>query len=722
MLTGAEGQGPGSSAPRAKRASPLAPNPASEASYNVGDLKIIKPMFLTKARTPVLCLGLTLVVLAAYANHFQNRFHFDDSPTIVENRFVRDLHNVPGFFKDASRFSANPAGQVYRPIVSVSLAVDYWLGKGYNPVFFHLSTFLWFAVQLILMFFLYRRIMDRADPDPSNIWTALLAAACYGLHPANAETVNYIIQRADLYSTLGVVGSLLCFAAYPGQRRRGWYLIPAVVAFLSKPPALIFPLLLLSYVFLIEQEGTFGSWAANRAKWSAAIQATVPAFLVTVAAALLNWKMTPAAYQGGAISPWLYRATQPWVVLHYFKSFFLPTDLSADTDWTPVSSPFSGEALAGYLFVAALVWVVFRTSRQREMRPIAFGILWFLLALVPTSLMALSDVTNDHRMFFPFVGLALAVFWSLRLVLFQKTVRLTTNPVWLRGTLAAVVVVLVLAALGTHMRNQVWRTDESLWQDVTVKSPKNVRGMMNYALVFLTRRDFLTALDYLQRAEALNPAYSPVQANLGVALGGLDRNEEAEQHFQRALELAPDLAEPHVFYGRWLKERGRLAESQAQLEAAIRANRMSLPARELLGQVYVQEGKRQAAYRLLEETVSLTFSPEVASRYMAELADRAKRARNARYPEGLTATELVNLSAQFCNQRNFDDCLGAAEKALELKPGYAEAYNNMAAAFLSMGRWDEGIEAARQALQAKPNYAAAKSNLDWGLSQKAKGK
>src|ERR1022692_4693995 len=73
-----------------------------------------KTMFPTKARTPVLCLGLTLVVLAAYANHFQNKFHFDDSPTIVENRFVRDLRNVPGFFTDATRFSVNPAAQVSR--------------------------------------------------------------------------------------------------------------------------------------------------------------------------------------------------------------------------------------------------------------------------------------------------------------------------------------------------------------------------------------------------------------------------------------------------------------------------------------------------------------------------------------------------------------------------------------------------------------------------------
>src|ERR1017187_3525228 len=406
-------------------------------------------MFLTKARTPALCLGLTLVVLAAYANHFQNSFHFDDSHTIVENRFVRDLHNVPGFFTDATRFSVNPAGQVYRPIVSVSLAIDYRLGKGYVPFFFHLSTFLWFAVQLILMFFLFRRIMDQADPHPSNLWTAFLAAACYGLHPANAETVNYIIQRADLYSTLGVVASLLCFAAYPAQRKYGWYLLPAVAACLAKPPALIYPFLLLAYVFLMEQDGSFSATdgGQNRKAWSAAVRAVLPALGVAAAAAVLIVKMTPATFQAGG-DPLLYRLTQPWVALHYFKSFFLPTELSADTYWTYVSGPFSGEALAGYLFVIALLAAIFLTSRSRPTRPIAFGLLWFFVALLPTSLMPLADVTNDHRMFFPFVGLALSVFWSLRLCSAGGLAAgvFTRNRSWMRGAVAVLAVVLSVEA------------------------------------------------------------------------------------------------------------------------------------------------------------------------------------------------------------------------------------------------------------------------------------
>src|SRR5262249_47289541 len=145
--------------------------------------------------------------------------------------------------------------------------------------------------------------------------------ACYGLHPANAETVNYIIQRADLYSTLGVVAAMLLFVAWPGQRRRGWYLIPAIAADLCKAPALVFPLILVVYVWLFEDRK---------------LRSTAPALAATAAAALLTAHMTPATFEGGAASGFLYRITQPWVVLRYFKTFFLPTGLSADSDWTYV--------------------------------------------------------------------------------------------------------------------------------------------------------------------------------------------------------------------------------------------------------------------------------------------------------------------------------------------------------------------------------------------------
>ena len=61
---------------------------------------------------------------------------------------------------------------------------------------------------------------------------ALFASAWYAFHTANAETVNYIIQRAEILSTLAVVLTLLVFARGGRGRRWGLYLIPAAAAVL----------------------------------------------------------------------------------------------------------------------------------------------------------------------------------------------------------------------------------------------------------------------------------------------------------------------------------------------------------------------------------------------------------------------------------------------------------------------------------------------------------
>jgi tetratricopeptide (TPR) repeat protein len=651
-------------------------------------------MFLTKARTPVLCLGLALVVLAAYANHFQNGFHFDDPHTVVANVYIRDLGNIPRFFTDATMFSAQQGTQVWRPVVTTSLAIDYWLGSGLKPFYFHLSTFAWFLVQLVLMFLLFRRIMDQADRHPSNTWTALLAAACYGLHPANAETVNYIIQRADLYSALGVVASLLWFAAYPAQRNRGWYLIPAVAAYLSKAPALIYPLILLAYVYLFEQYG----------KWWPALRATLPAWVVTAAVAILTKAMTPASYSPGAVSASLYRLTQPWVALHYFKCFFLPTDLSADNGWGYVNGPFSGDAIAGYIFVVGLAAVAVRVSRQTETRPVAFGIAWFLMALLPTSLMPLADVANDHRMFFPFVGLALAVFWALRLALFRGTERLTSRPALLPGALTAAAVLLALAAVGTHDRNEVWRTEETLWRDVTVKNPNNDRGLFNYANILMSRGDFAGGLPYLERAKTFKSSDPVLEVRLAIAYAGVGRDAEAGQRFQEAVALAPDVWEPHFFYGRWLHDKGRMPEAEVQLRTALRANRQSFASRYLLMQMAAEQRNWPVLDALIADTLQLAKGDEVARGYTAETARLA--------PDQAPAPEkLVSAAGDARAAGRYDECLSLARKALSIRPNYAEAYYVASGALVARGRTADAVHALRMTLRIQPDHAAAKETL-----------
>src|SRR5438105_6330049 len=175
---------------------------------------------------------LLAALLTAYANHFHNSFHCDDAHTIETNSAIRDLRNIPLFFRDATTFSSLPSNQSYRPLVSTLLAIDYQLG-GLNPFWFHLSIFALFVALTLLIAFVIYRLID-------NLWIALGASALYGLHPPNADTVNYIVASSEVISTLGVISSFAVYFAFPRLRRSCLYVVPAAIAILAKPTAAIF--------------------------------------------------------------------------------------------------------------------------------------------------------------------------------------------------------------------------------------------------------------------------------------------------------------------------------------------------------------------------------------------------------------------------------------------------------------------------------------------------
>ncbi|MEO8128213.1 MAG: tetratricopeptide repeat protein, partial [Bryobacteraceae bacterium] len=484
-----------------------------------------------------LSLSLLLVsVTLVYSNHFWNSFHFDDWHTITSNPALRSLGHVPRFFTDAETFSTLPANRAYRPLLSTTLAFDYWLAGGYKPFVFQSSTFLWFLLQLILMYLLFTALV------PGNRYVALFAVAWYGLHPANAETVNYVIQRGDSLSTLGVVAGTWLFVAYPARRKYGVYLIPVALACLVKPPALVFPLILLAYLWLFE----------GKPRW----QTMLPSVVLSVGMAWLQSAMTPKTFLPAIISSSSYRLAQPLAAFHYFGSFFLPLWLTADTD-RPALDSLTAEALLGMLFVAALAGFIAFCSRSKEWRPVAFGLLWFVIALLPTSLFTLSEVENDHRMFFPFVGLTLSVTWTLWKLL---------PPV----PVLCAIVLLGAYGYGTRERNEVWRTEETLWRDVSLKSPRNGRGLMNYGLTLMARGDYQGALTNFEQALVYNPAYPALEINLGIVNGAMRRDEEAARHFQRAISLASNDAQTHYYYARWLRERGRAGEALPELTLAAK--------------------------------------------------------------------------------------------------------------------------------------------------------
>lgn len=562
---------------------------------------------------------LILNITIAYWDHFDNSFHFDDSHSVESNPYIRSLSHIPQFFYDTTTFSVLPSNRSYRPIVTLSLAVDYALGSG--AMFpFHLSMFLFFIAQLLLMYLLFKGILARSTAAPWDRYLAFFACSWYGLHTANAETINYISARSDSISTFFVVLALTIYAYSKSTRRYQLYLIPAALGVLTKEQAAMFVPILFLYLLYFEIPISFVRLVSreNVAKLLKITKAVIPSALVCGGLTAMGMKIAASWHPGGS-SKLLYALTQPAAMVHYAVSFLYPYNLSADTDWTVVQNLADDRIYYGIAGVAALLYLAWITAKKSEFKPISFGILWFFVALIPTSsVVPLAEPINDHRMFFPFVGLTLSATVALKYFVMDYLAPVLSLQQRSAALVTTAVLILATHFVGVRHRNAVWHSEETLWYDVTLKSPKNARGLMNYGLTQMGKGNYRVAASYFEKAAAMWPDYPLVHVNLGVLRGALGEHTKAEDHFRRAIALRPSDASAHFFYASWLFGQKRIAEALSENTIAINLSTSYIEALQLMISIYQAQNDLESVKLWAKKILALDPANAVASAALRE--------------------------------------------------------------------------------------------------------
>jgi tetratricopeptide (TPR) repeat protein len=241
---------------------------------------------------------------------------------------------------------------------------------------------------------------------------------------------------------------------------------------------------------------------------------------------------------------------------------------------------------------------------------------------------------------------------------------------------------------------------------------------MNYGLTQMEQGRYESALEYYGRAREFEPDYPTLEINLAIANGALRRDAEAERHFRRAIELAPDEADSYYYLGRWEHETGRLPEAVGTLKEAIARNPAHIDARDLLLECYAAQGDYPDLQALAGDTLRIAPADSTATRFLSVAAQAGAANHVSSTAVQQTPESLLTVSLKDYQTGDYPGCLQAAQQALRLRPQYAEAFNNISAAYAAMGRWDEAMEAAREALRIKPNYELARGNLAWAESRK----
>jgi protein O-mannosyl-transferase len=272
---------------------------------------------------------------------------------------------------------------------------------------------------------------------------------------------------------------------------------------------------------------------------------------------------------------------------------------------------------------------------------------------------------------------------------------------------------LATCAYGTYKRNEVWHSEESLWFNVTLKSPKNGRGLMNYGIIKVDEGKYAEAEAYFNKTLQLLPAYSFVFVNMGVLKERTGDNSNAESYYLNGIALGPVYPSHFFLYGQFLYHQARFIEAEVMLQKSMALSKSYLEPRQLLLKIYELLGQWDELKTLAVST--LKISPDNAGALAAlECAEKRKTradidADNIRTAP--TAEKYLALSNDYYQEGKYQQCIIAAQQAIILKPAYADAYNNVGCAYNMLEQYDRATEALQKALSINPAYELAKNNL-----------
>jgi hypothetical protein len=497
--------------------------------------------------------NVALLGMVLYVPTLQSPFVYDDLLEIVRNTSIRDLSQV------ATVLRGYPA----RPFTNLSYAIDF-ARSGLNPFAYHVTNVLLHGVNVVLVFALVRLLILRtrgpsAKDTRSAMVIPLMVASLFAVHPVQTEAVTYISGRAEVLSATFFLASLLCY----GHART-----PAAIAFFlcalaSKEVAVVLPLILIAYDWVVLDEDP---GERRRRLWRLHLPLIA---LVMVLGSVRVWRYVFLERPQSAGIQWLNALLELHVLQRYVAVLFVPASLSLVPAVAPISSATDLRIVMGA--ITLLVCVGIAVFARRHERLATFGMVWFLIALVPSALIVvLQDAGHpmaEHRLYLPSIG-----FFLCLAVLVERI----AGPALDRGRTAAMAVacglVIALLAAGTLARHRVWRTPVSLWEDAAANSPGNFTA----------------------------------QYGLGEAYRAASDCARAIKAYQRAMVIRPDAAQPYIAHAWCLLEQGQQALARDQLELATQRAPRDVHARVALAVVEATVfGNAARAAAICRDAVSL---------------------------------------------------------------------------------------------------------------------
>ncbi|MGO4880830.1 MAG: hypothetical protein ACLP59_08415 [Bryobacteraceae bacterium] len=454
------------------------------------------------------------VVFQVYAPALNGPFVFDDT---------FQPYHTPGF---------PGALKVWLAGVRPLLMFSYWLNyqTSQAPGGFHVTNVFIHLLNGILIFLIARKFLR---PESSDWLLPAFAAAVFLLHPIQTESVSYIAGRSESLSVLFFLAAFAVFLYRPSPEI-SWKASLAVLllfgaAAATKEHTVVLPALLL----LTDYYWNPGfSFSGIRRNWRLYVPVALVAVagLAYVARVLIN--SPTAGFNLPEFTWYQYFFTECRAFYVYLRLLVFPAGQNLDWQFAASHNILDHGAIFGLAAILLLAGAAIYFRRRYPL--ISYGFLTYLLLMAPTSsFVPIRDPIAERRLYLPMIGILLVVIGALARL-----------PVDRRKLAAALGVVVVVLAVVTYQRNQLWGSDIALWEDSASKSTGKQRPHLHLAHTYYTYGRCTDAIrEYAEAARIEKPDYG-LLVDWGLALDCANQPDEAVAKMREAAALEP---KAHVY-------------------------------------------------------------------------------------------------------------------------------------------------------------------------------
>jgi Flp pilus assembly protein TadD len=613
------------------------------------------------ARTGLICALLLAVTWAIYGQ--VRRFElvdFDDLSYVSDNPHVTggvSAQNISWVFTHAYE-------GYWSPLTWLSYMADTSL-FGVRSGAYHLTNVAIHAASACLLFF----VLFRMTCHP---WRSAAVAALFAIHPLHVESVAWVAERKDVLSGFFWFLTIWTYVLYverPRWTRYVWVLVSFGCGLMAKPMIVTLPvILLLLDVWPLER---FAARVRQPEEQKPRSRKSRDSQRATSAQPLGG-----PSWSAGA----LLREKVPLLALSVAMSVItLTTQRNAGAvptfDAIPIGTRVANALVSPAVYLVKMAWPSGLAAIYPY--PTSAPVWQAILAALVLATITIVVLRNRSRAPYVFVG------WHWYLV--------TLLPV-----------------LGLIQAGPQARADRYTYL-----------SMVGIAIaVVWAAADMIARRPAMARAVAVATCLT-LSLYAALAWRQVQYWRDGETLFRRALSVTSGNYVAFAALGTVLRSQGRLAESIAAYEDAIRAAARFPEAYAGLGQTLLAADRPDAAAIALAEAVSLAPTDAISHSNLGTALAKTGRLDEAAasYRDALRLTPNSpaahsGLGLTLGRQDRLDEAVREFNEAIRLNPGFADAHFNLAMVLAQHGRVADAIPYLREA--ARLNPASADSHIQLG--------